>query len=199
MIWATIEGIDGAGKTALAEALGAKTAFPSARAREALAIAQSPTEKRAIFFGDMGLQLDLKGRAFPRDSQWITDRGPLSTIAYGALDNDDVPCERLIRAALSYGLFVDVVFYVDVPVTVALERQRLRGGMGVDDIGGAEGDFKALEALAESYNTAITRFVEACVDRGHPGPDVVILDGRRPTEDLAEACIGVLKRILSGR
>lgn len=211
MLWITLEGPDGAGKSSLHRAICENLtdfyagSFPTQRAKQQLALlaavdkAAVGVEARRVdvFLADMdhevsGTFSDCVFGALKQDV-YLTDRGPLSTLAYAPRG---IVYESALQTVTGRGLFVDVVFYLDTPPEVCVARQEVRGATSVD-LGGFEGNLHGARRIRDLYNQAITDYVEACVEAGDPGPDVVVLDGTRPMDELVSICHAIIAKVRS--
>lgn len=196
MLWVSIEGPDGAGKSTLmqrlAGALGCVAnarAFPTGFTRGRITTARLLGERESgiveMFLNDIHESFTIARRRC--GPLWLTDRGPLSTLAYCP---EGILYESTLRDVVDRKLFVDVVFYVDVAPEICVVRQEAREGR--PDLGGHEGDITKARQIARRYNVAITDYAEACIEAGNDGPDVVVLRGDVSMDALVTTCLGIL-------
>jgi dTMP kinase len=191
-MFVVIEGVDFAGKTALAERLAGTLVEKGKRVRLIRSPGYDSAAGRlihAIFDGketfDPAAMLwlfvaeakDLDGyiRQARDDGTWvICDRHTLiSGRVYQSKVHDRDKVETVLRAA---GLLApDRIYVLDVPVSIAAERQAARG---VINALYETRDQERLEALRDAYRTLVSNNLAGC----RPGVGV-LLDGEAPLAD----------------
>lgn len=182
-----IEGIDGGGKTTLAQALvraleaaGRSALFTreptdgpeGRRLREAAARGErfSPDEELALFFQDRRRHVDEVVRpALASGVHVVQDRSFFSTAAYQGLRGFDR--QVILQDSRTFAPEPDLLLVVDLPVDVALARAERRGQRDA---------FEVRESLED-----IRAFFRSL-------PTAHILDGTQPPEAVRDAALDAL-------
>lgn len=195
-----VDGIDGAGKSSLIQRMyhwawpvesriayswfNEPRSWPSrdfGRCLKLAGLLHPGPDSRAVahlldFCGAFHLVSPLDQRAETEAPGWVTvqlhDRGPLSTCAY---QRPHAVIRDQLLALIPPG---SVTVILDVPVELAAERRRARAAAeGADD---------------EDRGTDLAPVREAYLRLAAELPGVHVLDGTRPTEDLAAAVRGLV-------
>jgi thymidylate kinase len=195
-----VEGIDGAGKSTLIKRLypwawpvesriacswfNGPRSWPSrdfARCLKLAGLIHPGPDSRAVahlldFCGAFHLLSPIDERADTEAPGWVTvqfhDRGPLSTCAY---QRPHAVIRDQLLALIPPG---SVTVILDVPVELAAERRRARAA--------------AWDRLDEDRGTDLAPVREAYLRLAGELPGVHVLDGTRPTDDLAAAVRGLI-------
>ena len=110
----------------------------------------------------------------------LSDRGTLSTVAYNG--NSEENLDLIYQLAKGFPQ-PDYTFYFDLPVEVAMERLRQRGG------GDSFEKEENLRRVQANYAAAIARMIDE-------GKAVFIIDANKPVEEVHKSIITLMKRIV---
>jgi dTMP kinase len=204
----TLEGIEGAGKSTLAVALGERLAArgvvaratrepggtPLAERLRELVLQRgaervSPQSETLLMFAARGIHLDNLVRPALARGEWvICDRFTDATRAYqgGGRGVDAAWIEALAREVHA-GLEPDLTLLLDLPVEVGLARaRRRRGGAGGTDVDRFESEAAAFFA----------RVRERYLDIARTAPQrVCVIDAAAPPEAVRAAAVDALERL----
>jgi dTMP kinase len=191
------EGIDGGGKSTLSRALASElrgrghevletrepTDGPIGRQIRALAASGrdqvSPDEEFRLFHEDRKIHvLEVVRPALARGAIVLQDRSHWSSYAYQG--ERGVDRARILAESRAIAPEADVLFVIDLPAEVALERIQKQRGSETDD-------FERLESLRRIRE----------VFRGIPR--AVVLDGGRPPSEVAQAALERIASALAKR